>query len=126
DGIRDFHVTGVQTCALPIFFFLFAVFKMTVTTWSCRKENKSLDSDGESAIFFDVLGIDEGSSLLASAQQDKKDKVQLTSYGEYEILTSVEDNILPAADSKGKKGATPLEQNVKYRIEVFKRSEEHT
>src|SRR5690606_15384128 len=21
DGIRDFHVTGVQTCALPIFFF---------------------------------------------------------------------------------------------------------
>lgn len=101
-------------------FFLFAVFGVTVTTWSCRKENKSLDSDGESAIFFDVLGIDESSSLLASAQQDKKDKVQLTSYGEYEILTSVEDNILPAADSKGKKGATPLEQNVKYRIEVFK------
>src|SRR5690606_41127984 len=22
DGIRDFHVTGVQTCALPIFFFI--------------------------------------------------------------------------------------------------------
>src|SRR5690606_39532052 len=22
DGIRDFHVTGVQTCALPIFLFL--------------------------------------------------------------------------------------------------------
>src|SRR5690606_40505207 len=22
DGIRDFHVTGVQTCALPIFFSL--------------------------------------------------------------------------------------------------------
>src|SRR5690606_39908782 len=22
DGIRDFHVTGVQTCALPIFFVL--------------------------------------------------------------------------------------------------------
>src|SRR5690606_31391065 len=22
DGIRDFHVTGVQTCALPIFIFL--------------------------------------------------------------------------------------------------------
>src|SRR5690606_40141345 len=21
DGIRDFHVTGVQTCALPIYFF---------------------------------------------------------------------------------------------------------
>src|SRR5690606_41186498 len=23
DGIRDFHVTGVQTCALPIFFLTF-------------------------------------------------------------------------------------------------------
>src|SRR5690606_28751394 len=23
DGIRDFHVTGVQTCALPIFIYLF-------------------------------------------------------------------------------------------------------
>src|SRR5690606_39954264 len=23
-GIRDFHVTGVQTCALPIYFILFA------------------------------------------------------------------------------------------------------
>src|SRR5690606_40223537 len=22
DGIRDFHVTGVQTCALPIFYFV--------------------------------------------------------------------------------------------------------
>src|SRR5690606_41140739 len=23
DGIRDFHVTGVQTCALPIFYIMF-------------------------------------------------------------------------------------------------------
>src|SRR5690606_40836834 len=28
DGIRDFHVTGVQTCALPIFFQGFAVAMM--------------------------------------------------------------------------------------------------
>src|SRR5690606_41193497 len=32
DGIRDFHVTGVQTCALPIFVrlfgFLFIVFQV--------------------------------------------------------------------------------------------------
>src|SRR5436309_6303154 len=27
DGIRDFHVTGVQTCALPIFAFGDAPFK---------------------------------------------------------------------------------------------------
>src|SRR5690606_40005158 len=29
DGIRDFHVTGVQTCALPIL----RLPKATVTTW---------------------------------------------------------------------------------------------
>src|SRR5690606_39492025 len=30
DGIRDFHVTGVQTCALPISLPLYHVFAMTV------------------------------------------------------------------------------------------------
>src|SRR5690606_39803088 len=30
DGIRDFHVTGVQTCALPIFVFLHG------TTWASK------------------------------------------------------------------------------------------
>src|SRR5690606_40249434 len=31
DGIRDFHVTGVQTCALPIYFaVLNAPFKMSL------------------------------------------------------------------------------------------------
>src|SRR5690606_39415193 len=29
DGIRDFHVTGVQTCALPIFDFMLAELKHT-------------------------------------------------------------------------------------------------
>src|SRR5690606_40388131 len=28
DGIRDFHVTGVQTCALPILFSLAAIERM--------------------------------------------------------------------------------------------------
>src|SRR5690606_39880717 len=42
DGIRDFHVTGVQTCALPI--SLEAALRLGghVTTASCR--------DGESAL----------------------------------------------------------------------------
>src|SRR5690606_40182281 len=30
DGIRDFHVTGVQTCALPISYFDFELFKKHV------------------------------------------------------------------------------------------------
>src|SRR5690606_40933126 len=29
DGIRDFHVTGVQTCALPILFVVFPVSCLT-------------------------------------------------------------------------------------------------
>src|SRR5690606_40016989 len=29
DGIRDFHVTGVQTCALPIYRFMLSLKKAT-------------------------------------------------------------------------------------------------
>src|SRR5690606_40655077 len=38
DGIRDFHVTGVQTCALPICFIAFD----TETTGFDRKEDRIL------------------------------------------------------------------------------------
>src|SRR5690606_40080617 len=44
DGIRDFHVTGVQTCALPISAVMLAVFPVfewivhvTVLHWRPRK-----------------------------------------------------------------------------------------
>src|SRR5690606_33786129 len=30
DGIRDFHVTGVQTCALPVFKARFSLFTPTI------------------------------------------------------------------------------------------------
>src|SRR5690606_40332115 len=34
DGIRDFHVTGVQTCALPIFaFVLLALLPLLLRRW---------------------------------------------------------------------------------------------
>src|SRR5439155_14346471 len=36
DGIRDGHVTGVQTCALPIFMFMCLARNMTFTTPSAR------------------------------------------------------------------------------------------
>src|SRR5690606_39776882 len=42
DGIRDFHVTGVQTCALPICNVLIS------RTWV---EERRLDWTGESALF---------------------------------------------------------------------------
>src|SRR5690606_40774411 len=35
DGIRDFHVTGVQTCALPIFFLLNSLIVVSVS-FHCR------------------------------------------------------------------------------------------
>src|SRR5690606_41161370 len=38
DGIRDFHVTGVQTCALPIYFIL------QPTKWVAHKEAKKTAS----------------------------------------------------------------------------------
>src|SRR5690606_40693589 len=41
DGIRDFHVTGVQTCALPIWHFILAV-----------------GNDGQFARFCAVVGLD--------------------------------------------------------------------
>src|SRR5690606_39838533 len=37
DGIRDFHVTGVQTCALPISFIV-VIFAMTFSACSIRKQ----------------------------------------------------------------------------------------
>src|SRR5690606_40809352 len=41
DGIRDFHVTGVQTCALPIF----AVTATCAT--GCRPQDQDADPGGE-------------------------------------------------------------------------------
>src|SRR5690606_41123140 len=42
DGIRDFHVTGVQTCALPIFAEISNVCRVPATTSSpCAFTRKS-------------------------------------------------------------------------------------
>src|SRR5690606_40674397 len=37
DGIRDFHVTGVQTCALPIFSPASSVFRRETEPFTVRK-----------------------------------------------------------------------------------------
>src|SRR5690606_39737846 len=42
DGIRDFHVTGVQTCALPIFASIFGAAQAKVT------KNTIMSSEGAS------------------------------------------------------------------------------
>src|SRR5690606_14357621 len=45
DGIRDFHVTGVQTCALPIYEILSdSVFCVMVIVWDCIPINWNFNS----------------------------------------------------------------------------------
>src|SRR5690606_40752675 len=40
DGIRDFHVTGVQTCALPIFPFTAVVFEEVDTVYNAYEQGR--------------------------------------------------------------------------------------
>src|SRR5690606_33415044 len=40
-GIRDFHVTGVQTCALPISFSIFATVPLTVQILTMPYESRT-------------------------------------------------------------------------------------
>src|SRR5690606_39416252 len=42
DGIRDFHVTGVQTCALPIFDFIVRSIPAPLRPAAYRKINRSM------------------------------------------------------------------------------------
>src|SRR5690606_40420664 len=45
DGIRDFHVTGVQTCALPIYsLMLFATGRKASTKASLRRLSAGMDA----------------------------------------------------------------------------------
>src|SRR5690606_40053562 len=46
DGIRDFHVTGVQTCALPIYIPLGLHTKEEGLNWSREVENSDTTSHG--------------------------------------------------------------------------------
>src|SRR5690606_40894875 len=48
DGIRDFHVTGVQTCALPIF----AAFDQELVLFAVRRES------APAVVEQDVLGVE--------------------------------------------------------------------
>src|SRR5690606_23172160 len=49
DGIRDFHVTGAQTCALPIYGIEDAPLPEALATWECRNNRLAwlaLQQDG--------------------------------------------------------------------------------
>src|SRR5690606_40004229 len=57
DGIRDFHVTGVQTCALPIL-------PTYVEVDSITELNDNADLFGG-----EVIGIDPGAGLMAASDE---------------------------------------------------------
>src|SRR5437016_10925695 len=54
DGIRDWSVTGVQTCALPI--FALAVFGLVALPW-LHKRKFPLGKHGAAAVFGLIFGI---------------------------------------------------------------------
>src|SRR5690606_40719193 len=53
DGIRDFHVTGVQTCALPIFYMFY--YTRFFADWNTGKTNLELFTFGYLVVTFAEL-----------------------------------------------------------------------
>src|SRR5690606_40821196 len=56
DGIRDFHVTGVQTCALPIFTYFFYILQFILILYSTYL-TRSGDLQDTSVHAFTNLGM---------------------------------------------------------------------
>src|SRR5690606_39796285 len=50
DGIRDFHVTGVQTCALPIFTFLAGALALTSADLYAQRNWNRVTTDDATAV----------------------------------------------------------------------------
>src|SRR5690606_40445564 len=50
DGIRDFHVTGVQTCALPIWPFDSVPATLTLVSSRVRTSATSYPADGQPVV----------------------------------------------------------------------------
>src|SRR5690606_3622349 len=69
DGIRDFHVTGVQTCALPIYLAQTQV-KLLITE-SCIWQGEAPSAYIDNYISLDNNNLDERGCYLADAAQDQ-------------------------------------------------------
>src|SRR5260370_9567132 len=68
DGIRYSSVTGVQTCALPIFYTAHAIARCRLTAHISTKLNRSHLITGERALIFPTLGRSELDVQLSGAQ----------------------------------------------------------
>src|SRR5690606_41015491 len=68
DGIRDFHVTGVQTCALPIYLFgesgFGVIANYTTVDGNVKYDDQSLDEQ------FALLGLSDSANLVGFYDKD--------------------------------------------------------
>ena len=71
DGIRDRLVTGVQTCALPIF----NEPKLKVTNWGTLKIDRNTMMSSEAGVFA-AGDIVRGASLVVWAIKDGRDAAE--------------------------------------------------
>src|SRR5690606_39938418 len=71
DGIRDFHVTGVQTCALPIFLNGVEESRVTggVTAADPRSHLDVLDQSGEQLA---ALSVDDRLLVLGRSRSEER------------------------------------------------------
>src|SRR5690606_36048944 len=108
DGIRDFHVTGVQTCALPIYIPLGLHTKEEGLNWSREVENSDTTSHGSQEptrrdITSDVSG------LVVIAQETKAQVLKM--------FNNIEDEafeVLPNGEVQFSRSTTPSTKH--YRI----------
>src|SRR5256885_7262535 len=71
DGIRDYKVTGVQTCTLPIYPSALEILAATTATWPAYSPNNIENSPAGSPA---APPHDESVSLPASASEDRSEE----------------------------------------------------
>src|SRR5690625_4288609 len=110
DGIRDGHVTGVQTCALPIFvavlgavdnvlmFFIAAAVGVVVTAFMVNALKKTVSAE---AAGVGEVTVDEEAEEAATPVSAPKEEETATGKVEMERLTDIMDKDLIEVDLVG-------------------------
>src|SRR5690606_40933160 len=89
DGIRDFHVTGVQTCALPIFIDDFSrecLATVVDNSISGERVARELDRIAERRGFPCMIVSDNGTELISNAMVKWQQEIGRASCREREEL----------------------------------------
>src|SRR5690606_39902020 len=77
DGIRDFHVTGVQTCALPISVNFARDWQSANPSAKSEETAQEGDSASPPRIYFKQMAIDGGRLLFRDFTQDQAAEFQV-------------------------------------------------